>query len=82
MTKAQANKAENNIETIARALCKRQLLDMAVVDRDAAAGVDRYWTCVAAELEAGLIDSAGNRLAPFNFEASQAAYREWVRRHS
>ena len=74
-------KAENNIETIARALCERQLRDMAVVAENTAAGVDRYWPCLAAEIEAGLIDAAGNRLAPFNFEASQAAYRDWFQRH-
>jgi hypothetical protein len=74
-------KTKSDIETIARALCERQLLDMAVVAEDAAAGVDRYWHCVAAELEAGLIDANGKRLSPFNFQTTQDAYRDWRARH-
>lgn len=74
-------KIERNIETMARALCERQLLEMAVIAKDTAAGVDRYWPMLAAEMEAGLIDTAGKRLAPLNFEASQAAYRDWLQRH-
>ncbi len=75
------NQSQSQIETIARALCERQLLEMSVVPEDTAAGIDRYWPCVAAEIEAGLIDAAGNRLVPFDFEASQAAYRDWFQRH-
>jgi hypothetical protein len=72
---------DKNLETIARALCEKQLLAMSIVAKDAAAGADRYWPCIAAEIEAGLIDTAGNRLTPFDMEASQAAYRSWVQRH-
>ncbi len=75
------NETKSNIETIARALCEQQLLAMAVSDKDAAAGVDRYWHCVAADIEAGLIDTAGNRLVPFDFDTSQNAYRDWCLRH-
>ena len=78
---AHMNKADRNIETIARALCARHLQDMAIVATDTAAGVDRYWPLLAAEMEAGLIDTAGNRLVPFDYDASQAAYRNWVQRH-
>ncbi len=74
-------KTDRNIETIARALCERHLLEMAVIPEDKAAGVDRYWPMLAAEMEAGLIDSTGKRLAPLDFEASQAAYRDWLQRH-
>ena len=46
------NETKSNIETVARALCEQQLLAMAISDKDAAAGVDRYWHCVAADIEA------------------------------
>jgi hypothetical protein len=72
---------QNDIETIARALCERQLKDMSVVAENTAAGVDRYWHCVAAEIEAGLIDRAGKRLVPFSIHSSQEAYRDWRQRH-
>jgi RNA-binding protein YhbY len=75
------NEDHRDIETVARALCERQLLDMSVVAEKAAAGVDRYWHCVAAEIEAGLIDRAGKRLVPFNFQSTQEAYSNWRRRH-
>lgn len=77
-----ADKADRSIETIARALCERHLRDMSIMAEDTAAGVDRYWPCLAAEIEAGLIDTDGNRLAPLNFDASQAAYRDWLQRHA
>jgi hypothetical protein len=43
--------------------------------------VDRYWHCVAAELEAGLIDDAGNPMPEHGFDEGSAAYRDWCRRH-
>jgi hypothetical protein len=70
-----------NIEAAARALCERQLRAMATVPEDASPLVDRYWRCLAAELEAGLIDTSGVRVVPFDFHSSQEAYRDWCQRH-
>ncbi|NQU59294.1 MAG: hypothetical protein HQ513_18850 [Rhodospirillales bacterium] len=44
----------NNIEAVARDICAKQLARHGWRDADLAANVDRYWHCVAAELEAGL----------------------------
>jgi len=46
-----------------------------------AADVDRYWHCVAAGLEAGQIDDAGNQMSLFDLEESLISYRDWCRRH-
>ena len=73
-------KAKNDIETVARALCRRQLADMSLTDKAAAAGVDRYWPFIAAEIEAGIIDHAGNRLQPFDYDASHSALLAWQQR--
>jgi hypothetical protein len=43
--------------------------------------VDRYWHCVAAELEAGLIDDSGNTVPERGFDEGLAAYRDWCLRH-
>jgi hypothetical protein len=74
-------KTPTNIETVTRALCERQLRAMATVPEDASAHVDRYWHCVAAEIEAGLIDTSGVQLVPFDFNTSRDAYRDWCQRH-
>ena len=50
----------NNLEAVARDICAKQLARHGGRDAEHAANVDRYWHCVAAELEAGLIDDAGN----------------------
>ncbi len=50
----------SNIEAVARDICAKQLASHGGYDAEHAADVDRYWHCVAAELEAGLIDDAGN----------------------
>lgn len=72
----------SNIEAVARALCERQLRAIATVTDDVTPLVDRYWHCIAAELEAGIIDTNGERLKPFDFEINRAAYRDWISRHS
>jgi len=45
-----------------------------------AAAVDRYWHCVAAEMEAGLIDENG-RAVPHGSNERIAAWRDWQARH-
>ena len=67
----------SNIEAIARDICSRQLSRDGVGEAELSADVDRYWHCVAAELEAGHIDDAGNLLPKVDLEAGLAAYRDW-----
>ncbi len=71
----------SNIEAVARDICLRQLSRAGFGGAELAADVDRYWHCVAAELELGQIDETGNRVTAFNLEKSLAAYRDWCRRH-
>ena len=47
-----------NIEAVARGICSQQLSRHGGCGANPATYVDRYWHCVAAELEAGLIDDA------------------------
>jgi hypothetical protein len=72
----------SNIEAVARAICERQYRDRGTFDPDRLDDdVDRYWHCVAAELEAGLIDETGNPCMEFDYAISIAAYRDWRSRH-
>ena len=71
----------SNIEAVARDICSKQLSRNTHRGADLAADVDRYWHCVAAELEAGLIDDAGEKLPGVGFDAGLAAYRDWCQRH-
>ena len=75
------NGLRSNIEAVARYLCERQLRAAGTSSDEFPSAVDRYWHCVAAELEAGLIDESGNRLLPHDFERDLKAYRDWRRRH-
>lgn len=72
----------SNIEAIARAICERQfkVYDAADIPR-LGTEVDRYWHCVAAELEAGLIDENGDRLPEADPLLALGAYRDWRARH-
>ena len=58
----------SNIEAVARDICAKQLSRHTHRGADLAANVDRYWHCVAAELEAGLIDDAGDRVPGIGFQ--------------
>ena len=69
----------SNIEAVARDICLKELSRFS--GAELAADVDRYWHCVAAELEVGQIDESGNRVTAFNLGKSIAAYRDWCRRH-
>lgn len=73
--------AWSNIESVARDLCERQLRTAGTGASALPTAVDRYWHCVAAEIEAGLIDEQGNRLRPFDCDKDLEAYRDWRRRH-
>jgi len=72
---------KSNIEAVARAVCERQLHATGMAAADVSLSVGRYWHCVAAEIEAGLIDESGNRLLTHDFHADREAYRDWCRRH-
>jgi len=71
----------SNIEAVARHICAQQMESAGLTGLIFEAAVDRYWHCVAAELEAGLIDDSGNRQVPFEFHRDLAAYRDWRHRH-
>ena len=71
----------SNIEAAARAaaeaICRRHPRE----GEDEGAWVDRHWEAVAAELEAGLIDDAGEPLPGYTAEKGMAAVYDWcVRR--
>lgn len=70
-----------NIEAVARNICAKKLSRTCHSDEQLAADVDRYWHCVAAQLESGQIDETGNEVLPFDFNTSLEAYRDWCRRH-
>ncbi len=71
----------SNIEAVARAICARQIKVHSAGTQRLGAEVDRYWHCVAAELEAGLIDDNGNPLPESDPGLALGAYREWLARH-
>jgi hypothetical protein len=71
----------SNIEAVSRALCERELQAAGISADQMPKAIDRYWHCVAAEIEAGLVDCEGRRLSPFDFNSSQEAYRDWCTRH-
>ena len=55
-----------NIEAVARAICEDGIRAMHTDPADLARAVDRFWHCVAAELEGG---------------EGVEAYRDWRARH-
>ena len=72
----------SNIEAVARDICSTQMAGTGLRDVELDAAIDRYWHCVAAELESGQIDETGNRVTPFDLDNGLGAYRDWCRRHS
>jgi hypothetical protein len=71
----------SNIEAVARDICRKQYACLGRTDAKLAADVDRFWHCVAAELESGQIDEAGECVKAFDFNEGLEAYRDWRRRH-
>jgi hypothetical protein len=71
----------DNIEPIARDICARQLARHGACGVELAADVDRYWHCVAAEMEAGRVDDDGNLIPAPNHDEGLKAYRDWCQRH-
>ena len=72
---------KSNIEAVAREICTKQLSHHGGYGADLTTDIDRYWHCVAAELEAGLIDDSGNPMPKPNFDRGLEAYRDWCLRH-
>jgi hypothetical protein len=72
----------SNIEAVARDICSKQLSHFGSTGAELAADVDRYWHCVAAQLESGQIDETGDRMTAFDLEKSLTAYRDWCQRHA
>ncbi|MBM3540271.1 MAG: hypothetical protein FJX55_20915 [Alphaproteobacteria bacterium] len=73
--------AKSNIEAVARDLCERQLRQARVPADELSYAVDRYWHCVAAELEAGMLGDDGTYVTKFDLEQGIDAFRDWHRRH-
>jgi hypothetical protein len=71
----------DNIEPIARDICARQLARHGASGAELAANVDRYWHCVAAEMEAGWIDDEGKLMPAPDHDVGLNAYRDWCQRH-
>ena len=71
----------SNIEAVARNICAKSLSRFGCTGAALANDVDRYWHCVAAQLESGEIDETGDRMAGFDHEKSLDAYRDWCQRH-
>ena len=73
--------SKSNIEAVARNICLKQLSRVGVSGEELATDIDRYWHCVAAKLEAGQIDEAGNPGKNYHLKEGLAAYRDWCQRH-
>lgn len=75
------NDRMSNIEAVARDICSKQMSEAGMGTAELSTYVNRYWHCVAAELESGQIDEAGNRLFDFNLDKGLEAFRDWRQRH-
>ena len=69
-------KSTDNIKPIARDICTQQLSATGLLEIELDTAVDKFWHCVAAQLEAGLLDKK------CGIEEELAAYRDWISRHS
>jgi hypothetical protein len=68
----------NNIETVARAICMREVPTYPGVEAsEVPALVDRFWRPVAAQMAAGLRDEAGH-LIPHSTAVGIAAWETWL----
>ena len=73
--------SKSNIEAVARDICLKLLSRVGVSGGELAADIDRYWHCVAAELESGQINETGNSVKNFCLEEGLVAYHDWCQRH-
>ncbi len=80
MDKSPPPSRSSNIEPLARAICERDLRRAGTAEINLPAGVDRYWHCVAAQIEAGFMDD-NSEIVPHNLEDGLAAYHDWRERH-
>jgi hypothetical protein len=71
----------SNIESIARAICERQIKVHDTDPQRLGTEVGRFWHCVPAELEAGLIHEYGDLAPESNADLALGAYRDWRARH-
>jgi hypothetical protein len=69
----------SNIEPLARAICERVWGGVCSSKEELTAAVDRYWHCVASDIEAGLLDDAGLRIK--RDVDGVTAYQDWRERH-
>jgi hypothetical protein len=67
----------SNIDPLHVRSVARQIAKACASPSDLKTDVDRLWGCVAAELEAGLIDDDGRKVKNYTVEQGLAAYREW-----
>lgn len=70
----------SNIEPVARAMAERICRRTGMPEPQIPAWVDRHWQCAAADIEAGLVDDAGNYRpdARDQWERGLAAYRDRI----
>ncbi len=71
----------SNLEAMARAVTERVCRRKVIPGEDVAAWVEAHWYVAAADLEAGLIDEAGDPLPGYTPERARAAVTDWLRRH-
>jgi hypothetical protein len=74
-------KSRNNVEVVARTIGERICRNESMSEAATVQWVEQHWRCVAAELEAGLIDEQGVRLTDWTLDRGLAALRDWERRH-
>ena len=68
----------DNIEPVARALCKREVRSWPhAAPFEAPALIERYWPVYAAKLSAGLIDDDGKDV-PHTVERGLQAWEAWL----
>jgi hypothetical protein len=70
----------DNIEPLARAICRKGLSRSGWPDAEVDWMVERFWHCVAAQIDAGLIDDNGETIR-HSLEDGEDAYVDWRKRH-
>jgi hypothetical protein len=73
--------SRSNLEAAARAIAEQICLRNPRAGEDVPAWVDGHWHCVAAELEAGLLDDNGLPLPGYTVEKAILAVLDWRRRN-